>query len=183
MDIPTFVDMVVLLLLAIIVMVTTNNGKTTRNYQTIDQHLTDLLLERKSTESLIADARRNLKIASWTKRIDGTILGVNDRALNAIFLPLGISNPIGMKFEEIFGKAVGDKLKELDDSAISEVDASQIMLIQLDPLLDPMLVIKTAVYDEDGNSILQGMAFRLKDSKNGIKLDLEKPYEKPLLKG
>jgi hypothetical protein len=104
-----------------------------------------------------------LALSIWTKGVDRRIRWASPRALRIIFAPLGMGEEdvMGRTFSDIFGEDVGRQIEQLDSRAMSELDSTQVDIIQLHPDLVPMVIIKTVTEDEDGRTVFQGIAIRV----------------------
>jgi hypothetical protein len=106
-----------------------------------------------------------LALSVWTKGIDRRVRWLTPRAMRVIFAPLDLSDDqvLGRTFGEIFGSEVGRQIESLDRRAMSELDSTQIDIVQLHPDLLPMVIITTVTEDEEGKTVFQGIAIRLLD--------------------
>lgn len=106
-----------------------------------------------------------LSLSVWVKGVDRRIRWVSPRAMRIIFAPLGLEEDgvLGRTFRELFGDEVGQTIEDLDRRAMSELDSTQVDIVQLDQRLTPMVIIKTVTEDDDGKIVFQGIAIRLSD--------------------
>lgn len=132
----------------------------------------DRLVEKVETQGVeIRTLRAQLSAAAADERFPlplwrkdpatGLIVFANREAIRKIFVPAGMPQPLGKRMEEgKFTKQSLEQMAGMDDEAPNEVDHSVTGIIKFTDRLAPSIVVKTMCEGEDGEPLIQSIAYR-----------------------
>lgn len=115
---------------------------------------------RAQLSAAAADERFPLPL--WRKDPEtGLIVFANREAIRKVFVPAGMPQPLGKSFQDgKFTKQALEQLAGMDDEAPNEVDHSITGIIQFTDRLAPSIVVMTMCEGDEGEPLIQGIAYR-----------------------
>lgn len=126
----------------------------------------DARIDKLENQLRVVEHSQPSYLARWIKDDHKRLIWCNDKAFLTIFAPLGLSRQAceGKTFHELLiDKPAAEEIDMLDTAALAHPGAVESALIQMHPMLRPMIVLKVAATGSRGELIFEGYAYHASD--------------------